>query len=77
VQPGPVPTEWSLGKGAGEQGTEWFLVSFSTPVGQQVYWFEREALQAFIAAATQTVTGLVVPRSPEVIEHIEGLDGGR
>jgi hypothetical protein len=79
MNPAPVPTEWSVGKGGGEHGTEWFLISFTTPVGQQVYWFERDALQAFIDAVGQTVTGIVVPRSPEVVRHIEGLgpDAGR
>lgn len=75
MNPQPVPTEWSIGKGRGEGGTDWFLISLATPVGQQVYWFSAEALEAFTNALRQTMTGLIVPASPEVIRHVEGLDG--
>lgn len=76
VEPYPLPTEWSVGRIEGSD-PEYFVLRFDTPGGTSVYYFQRAGLQEFMAGLQQVVTGLVVPRSPEVIEHVDRAERRR
>ncbi len=66
MQPSPLPIEWHLGKTA--DGAAYF-VQFNTPQGVTILFFDTAGLTELRNALTQTLNGLVIPPSDEVIRQ--------
>lgn len=58
-------------------GSTWFLLAFTTPVGAQVYWFNSEGIANISDALAKLVIdadpkSIVVPASAEVQKYAGG-----
>jgi hypothetical protein len=64
---GPVPTNYAMARGRNDQGAVVYAVTFSTPLGEQTYFFDEQAWERFLRNGRHVTRRVVVPASDEVL----------